>query len=128
MGDFRQRRVLVVDDEAAVRKTVVMVLHLDGHLTEAADSGESALALFKPGKFDLVITDFAMEGMNGAQLAVALKASDPTQPIVMMSAYAEILGTSTGAPLTGVDFLLNKPFLVEELRQVVAMMGRPAAV
>jgi len=127
MGDVRQRRVLVVDDEAAVRKTVVMVLQLDGHLVEVADSGESAMALFKPGKFDLVITDFFMEGMNGAQLAAAIKAIDLTQPIVMMSAYADILGTKA-QPLTGVDFLLNKPFLVEELRQAVATMGRTAAV
>ena len=70
-------------------------------------------------KFDLVITDFEMPVMKGDELAAAIKARDPKQPVVMITAYAEMLQAS-GNPLTGVDFVISKPFLLENLREAIA--------
>jgi len=113
------RRILVVDDEPFVADAVKMLLEFDGHVVATASSGEDALALFEPCKFDVVITDYAMPAMKGDQLALAIKARAPNQPIVMITAYAEKLETS-GNPLTGIDCVISKPFKLEDLRAVVA--------
>jgi CheY-like chemotaxis protein len=116
---FPQRRILVVDDEPFVCDAVKMMLAFDGHSVETASSAKDALALFDKSKFDLVITDFAMPAMKGDELAVAIKARNPQQPIVMITAYAEML-QSTGDPMPGVDFIISKPFLLENLREAIA--------
>src|SRR5205809_7329531 len=84
---FPKRRILVVDDEPFVCEAVKMMLAFDGHAVETACSGKEALALFENGKFDVVITDFAMPTMKGDELAAAIKARSPTQPVVMITAY-----------------------------------------
>jgi CheY-like chemotaxis protein len=115
---FPKRRILVVDDEPFVCDAVKMMLNFDGHVVETANNGMEALALFDKGKFDLVITDFAMPNMKGDELAAAIKARSPKQPVVMITAYAEML-QSSGTPLKGVDFVISKPFLLENLREAI---------
>ncbi len=116
---FPQRRILVVDDEPLVCDAVKMMLHFDGHEVETACSGKEALALLEKHRFDLVITDFEMPVMKGDELAAAIKARSPKQPVVMITAYAEMLQAS-GNPLTGVDLIISKPFLLENLREAIA--------
>jgi len=60
-----------------------------------------------------------MPGMKGDELAAAIKAKAPQQPVVMITAYAEML-QSSGKKLTGVDFLVSKPFLLEHLREAIS--------
>lgn len=112
------KRILVVDDEPFVCDAVKMMLAFDGHQVETANSGPEALGIFEKGKFDLVITDFAMPVMKGDQLAAEIKTRAPGQPVVMITAYAEML-QSSGNPLTGVDFVISKPFLLENLREAI---------
>lgn len=119
---FPQRRILVVDDEPFVCDALKMMLTFDGHVVETASNGQEALAVFETGKFDLVITDFAMPTMKGDELAATIKARSPKQPIVMITAYAEML-QSSGNPLTGVDFVISKPFLLENLREAIAKVA-----
>ncbi len=123
---FPQRRILVVDDEPFVCDAVKMMLTFDGHVVETASNGKEALAMFEVGKFDLVITDFAMPTMKGDELAAAIKARSPNQPVVMITAYAEMLQAS-GNPLPGVDFVISKPFLLENLREAIARVTPTAA-
>ncbi|HSU57139.1 MAG TPA: response regulator [Candidatus Dormibacteraeota bacterium] len=119
---FPQRRILVVDDEPFVCDAVKMMLDFDGHIVETASNGKEALAKFEKGKFDLVITDFAMPQMKGDELAAAIKARAPGQPVVMITAYAEMLQAS-GNPLKGVDHIISKPFLLENLREAIAKVA-----
>jgi two-component system, NtrC family, response regulator AtoC len=116
---FPQRRILVVDDEPLVCDAVKMMLSFDGHEVETAANGQEALALFANSRFDLVITDFEMPSMKGDELAAAIKARSPKQPVVMITAYAEMV-QSAGNPLTGVDCVISKPFLLENLREAIA--------
>jgi two-component system response regulator HydG len=116
---FPQRRILVVDDEPFVCDAVKMMLAFDGHSVETATSAKDALAIFDKSKFDVVITDFAMPAMKGDELALAIKARNPHQPVVMITAYAEML-QSAGNPLPGVDFMISKPFLLENLREAIS--------
>jgi len=117
-----RRRILVVDDESFVRDAMRMMLAFDGHAVETAQDGQEALALFEKGKFDVVITDLAMPSMRGDELAAAIKARDPKQPVVMITAYAEMLGPPDHPP-EGVDYILSKPFLLEDLRLAIATVA-----
>jgi len=114
-----KKKILVVDDEPFVCDAVKMMLTFDGHEVVTANDAREALKFFEADKFDLVITDFAMPGMKGDELAAAIKARAPHQPIVMITAYAEML-QSSGKKLPGVDFLVSKPFLLEHLRAAIA--------
>jgi CheY-like chemotaxis protein len=123
---FPQRRILVVDDEPLVCDAVKMMLDFDGHEVKTAGNGRDALALLEQDQFDLVITDFEMPGMKGDELAAAIKARSPQQPVVLITAYAEMLQAS-GNPLTGVDWVISKPFLLENLREAIAKVAPRAA-
>ncbi len=112
------RRVLVVDDEATVGETIARVLALDQHQVEIATGGPEAMLAFERGRFDLVILDYQMPGMKGDELAAALKALAPQEPILMMTAYGETLRLAGSFPLA-VDRVIRKPFDVDELRAAV---------
>ena len=103
-----KKRILVVDDEPFVCDAVKMMLAFDGHDVVTTNDAKEALGVFEQDKFDLVITDYAMPGMKGDELAAAIKAKAPQQPVVMITAYAEML-QSSGKKLAGVDFLISKP-------------------
>jgi CheY-like chemotaxis protein len=113
-----RKKIMVVDDEPQVRGVLKMLLEFDGHEVVTVGGGEEALALFGQGKFDVVITDYTMPGMKGDELALALKARQPGQPVVMLTAHAEMLRTEA-VPLAGVDQLVSKPFQLADLREAI---------
>jgi CheY-like chemotaxis protein len=113
------RRILVVDDEPFVCDALKMMLAFDGHEVHTAANGVDALAIYDQQPFDLVITDFEMPKMKGDRLAAEIKARNPRQPVVMITAHADMLEAS-GNPLSGVDFILGKPFFLEDVRKAIA--------
>jgi CheY-like chemotaxis protein len=113
------KRILVVDDEPFVCDAVKMMLEFDGHQVDTASSARAALEAFAPDKYDLVITDYAMPQMKGDELALRLRERAPGQPIVLITAYAEMLKASQ-SPLTAIDGVVSKPFLLEDLRATIA--------
>ncbi|MBC8094293.1 MAG: response regulator [Akkermansiaceae bacterium] len=115
------KKILVVDDEPFVCDAVKMMLMFDGHEVQTANSGKDALALLEKHTFDVIITDFAMPAMKGDELATSIKAKRPGQPVIMITAYAEMLQSSRN-PLTGVDRLISKPFLLDDLREAIAQV------
>ncbi len=115
---FPPKKILVVDDEPMVCEAVKMMLEFDGHEVLAAASATEALAFFAQHHFDLVFTDYKMPGMRGDQLAQAIKAERPGQPVIMLTAHAEIM-KSEGIPPAGVDHLVNKPFQLADLRDAI---------
>jgi CheY-like chemotaxis protein len=115
----QQKHILVVDDEPLVRQTVHMLLQDDGYVVDEAESGPQALAMFEPGKFDMVFTDYFMPDMKGDQLAAAIKRRSPKQAVVMLTAFPEKF-QSSACPLGGVDSFICKPFELETLRSAIA--------
>ena len=115
-GTVIRKRILLADDQPEVRETIKMLLGMDEHTVDEARDGQEALSLFEPGKFDLVITDYAMPVMRGDELATSIKQLAPAQPILMITGSAEKFG---GAKVA-VDGLLNKPFGFEDLRHAIA--------
>ena len=112
-------QILVVDDEPTVCKAIQMMLRYYGHDVQVANDGASALAAFEGGRFDLVITDYLMPEMKGDELVTQIKRSHPNQRIILVTAFAEDF-LAYGKPTGGVDFVLNKPFSLEELRGAIA--------
>jgi len=112
------KRILVVDDEPFVCDALKMMLEFDGHRIETAGSGNDALAMMEKSQFDVVITDYAMPGMKGNELASQIRSQNPKQAIIMVTAYAEML-TANQIPLEAVDCVISKPFLLEDLRAAI---------
>ena len=124
-----RERILLVEDNAAVRASVLGQLQSLGYaVTEAAD-GPSGLAAFDAaaGAFDLVLTDVVMPGaMNGKVLADEIRKRAPAARIVFMSGYAENAIVHQGQIDLGV-LLLSKPFHKSELASIVRKALSPAA-
>ncbi len=119
-----RKRILLVDDQEDVRETVKLLLSLDEHSIVEARNGREALDCFAPGRFDLVITDYAMPVMHGDELAKSIKQTAPSQPILMITGSAEKFG-GLHAP---VDLLLNKPFGFSDLRRAISeVIGKTPA-
>lgn len=119
-------RVLVVDDDIAVRYRVVDLLALTGgfEVHEAAD-GESGWRLAKKLRPDLILLDLMMPDMTGYEVCLALRAAPETReiPIIMLSA-AEESEAMVGALEAGADDFLRKPFRSLELRAKVQTITR----
>ena len=113
-----KKKILVVDDEPPVCEAIAMLLAFDGCEVVTAGNGREALALFAPGKFDIVTTDYKMPEMNGAELALAIKALAPAQPIIMITAHGDMIKTS-GVSLAAVDEMVSKPFQLADLREAI---------
>jgi two-component system OmpR family response regulator len=113
-----KKKILVVDDEPQVCDSIAMLLTFAGYEVVTAGSGQEALAKFAQDKFDLVTTDYLMSEMNGADLALAVKALAPAQPVIMITAHGDMLKTS-GVSLAGVDQMVSKPFQLADLREAI---------
>jgi signal transduction histidine kinase len=107
-------RVLVVDDDVAVSAGTAAMLEDLGHSAIEAESGAHALELLKsePG-IDLVITDYAMPGMTGSQLAAKIQQMRPGLPVVIATGYANIRGDALALPR------LNKPYRQQDLSGLI---------
>ena len=112
-------RVLVIDDEPFVRETLEEILRLQQHDVVVADDGISGLARFREGAFDLVMTDLAMPGMSGWQVAQSVKAARPQVPVVLVTGWGVEVQTDD-LKKHGVDRVLTKPFRFDDVRDVLA--------
>lgn len=109
-------RLLVVDDELEVRLALADILEARGHQVVLASSGREALALLELGeRVDVVLTDLGMPGMNGSEMAKAIKGRWAHLPVGLVTGWAE---TGNG-DRAAVDFVVSKPFDAEELDRVL---------
>lgn len=117
-------RVLLVDDEPLILLILAGFLEGGAWETVAAKNADDALGKFEPGKFDIVITDRTMPGVDGLQLSEALKQRQPGLRVILIS------GMSPSAPLPapesgGPDAFLAKPFTQKALLECLARVLRP---
>lgn len=106
-----QHCILLVDDDHSVREVTAQMLENLGFTVIAADSGDDALQLLTQGaEVDLLLADFAMPGMNGGELARAVRVRHPELPVVFVTGYAELCELG----LEGYS-IIQKPFRKEQL-------------
>ncbi len=118
--------ILLVEDEAGLRRLMSRVLEKQGYQVLEAKEGEEALSFCQDGlaNIDLVVTDYAMPRMTGLQLKEKVVALRPNMKFLLISGYAEGVVEAHPDNLNGGDFL-EKPFLPEELaRKVREMLSR----
>lgn len=109
--------ILVVDDDALIRMSMVDMLEDLGHVVREAGSASEALAQLDTTPFDLLMTDHAMPHMTGSQLAERARALAPAMPIILATGYADLpSGTTLVLPR------LPKPFTQADLAAIIAQV------
>src|SRR5438128_10916423 len=84
----RSGRVLIIDDEAAIRESLETLLELEGYAVESASSGEEGLARLGDGSFDLVLLDLALLDRNGIDVIAEIHAHDQLLFLILIRAHA----------------------------------------
>src|SRR5512143_1824403 len=101
-------KALVVDDDGELRSIVGKMLTVLGYEVSSAENGEKALRILLRSKFDIVLSDYEMPGMDGVALARRIKKSSPGTPVVLMTGAAK--ETVLSRMGTAVDRVILKPF------------------
>ncbi len=116
-----EKKILVVDDSAAVVSTLRTFLEIEGYEVVVARSGAEGFKIAKEEHPDLVITDFVMPNINGYHFTKMLKADPETAdiPVILISSKGDKVGEKF-KELTGVIDYLTKPFTTRELKQVIS--------
>jgi DNA-binding NtrC family response regulator len=110
--------ILIVEDEAKMRRLLELNLGEEGFTTHAAADAESGLKLLGSEKIDLIITDFRLPGMNGLEFLQAVKRVNAAVPIVMMTAYGSVESAVEAMKMGASDYVL-KPFSLAEMVMVI---------
>lgn len=108
------KAILFVDDHEVLARLSCEILEMQGYRAEYAYNASDALAKFERDKFDMLVTDYRMEGMNGLELARQIRQKSPEVPVIIVSGYAP--GETSGE----VDAWLEKqnlfPALLEKIK------------
>jgi two-component system, NtrC family, nitrogen regulation response regulator NtrX len=107
-------RILVIDDEAAIRDSLRMILEYEGYEFLGAASGQDGLAMVERENPDLVFLDIKMPGMDGLEVLQRIKAADETVPVVMISGHATVTTAVDATKLGALDFI-EKPLASERV-------------
>ena len=111
--------ILVVDDDATVRRSLRQTLEREGLDVRVAESAERALALLPDGTPDIVLSDVKMPGLDGIELLRLLRERLPSVDVILMTAYDD-MPTVVAAMREGAADFLSKPLELTELRDVIA--------
>jgi CheY-like chemotaxis protein len=125
-------RVLLVDDDPLVLEACKSVLEKDGHTVVTAEGGAAGIDAFRQAcasaqRFDLVVTDLGMPHVDGRQVAAAVKAVEPSRPVIMLTGWGHRLRAEDEIP-EFVDRVLGKPPKLQDLRSALIELTSEGAV
>ena len=123
-----RQRILIVDDDPLLIKSLRDALETDGHIVTPANGGQAGIDTFQKAKadgemFDVVITDLGMPNVDGRRVAAAIKEASATTPVIMLTGWGQRL-TAEGEIPPCVDRVLNKPPKLKDLREALAQCLR----
>ena len=115
------KRIVVIDDEEAVRKSFALALEKSKYEIETAENGEIGLDRFGQEKYDLVFLDLKMPGMSGVETLLKIREKDSAVPVYIVTAFhKEFLDELADARKKEIDFeLLIKPLGLSQIREIV---------
>ena len=116
-------RLLLVEDEKRMAQALCEILRLEKYEVDHYANGLDGLAAMESGIYDLVILDVMLPGMNGYEIAKAVRSKGIKTPILMLTAKAELDDKVTGLD-SGADDYLTKPFMTKELLARLRALGR----
>ncbi len=111
-------KVLVVDDEAVIRKGLCRVMEGRGYQAEASESGFEAIEKLQKTPFNIVITDLKMPGMDGIEVLKAIKILQPDVPVIIITGYSTV-DTAVDAMKNGAFDYISKPFTPEQMIEMI---------
>ena len=118
------KKILIVDDDADVRRLLLRVFR-DAYRARQTGNGRRALEMTARDRFDLVLLDVVMPGMNGLDVLEILKTASPDLPVVMLTGIADI-DVVVRALDMGAKAYVTKPFVVAEIKGVLGgLLDRP---
>ena len=117
------KRILVVDDDPMVLKSLRDILEIDGHSVISADGGQAGIDTFSEAHqqgevFSVVITDLGMPYIDGRKVASSIKQLSPSTPVIMLTGWGQRLVDDGDTPVN-VNFVLSKPPKLSELREAL---------
>ena len=107
-------RILIVDDDPAIRLLLSKFLEQLGYVVETTESGETALELFNTATFDVILVDLQLEGMTGLEMASVIRSQHVHIPIALITGVAHTLG-EYDLEKTGISQLFTKPFDLDDI-------------
>jgi DNA-binding NtrC family response regulator len=110
--------ILIVEDEARMRRLLELNLNEDGFATLSAEDAESGLKLLRENQVHLVLTDLKLPGMNGLEFLQSVKGVNASLPVIVMTAFGTV-ETAVEAMKAGASDYVLKPFSLAEMRMVV---------
>ena len=110
----RQIRILIVEDEEAIRTGLIDVLVFHGYETDSSATGPEGLQKALTGRFDLILLDIMLPGMDGYAICEKIRVVDRDQPIIMLTAKSSDEEIIEGLKL-GADDYVSKPFSIQQL-------------
>jgi DNA-binding NtrC family response regulator len=110
--------ILIVEDEAKMRRLLELNLGEDGFTTFSAGDAEAGLKLLRENSIDLVLTDLKLPGMNGLEFLQSVKRQNASLPVVVMTAFGSV-ETAVEAMKAGASDYVLKPFSLTEMRMVI---------
>ncbi|MBK9715790.1 MAG: response regulator [Kouleothrix sp.] len=119
-------RILVVDDDEAVREVLVRILRRSGHQVALATSGAQALRQFSPRSYDLIFTDLSLSSIDGPTLVREIRARDPQIAVVVVTGWG--LPDEAQRAALGAAAVIVKPFNIAEIDRVIGELARRNAV
>ncbi len=111
-------RILIIDDDDALRKSFHKLLTEEGYEAESAASGEAGLKIIRRSMPDLVIADMQLPGMNGFEIFKAIHAIEPRLPVIIMTAYGTTESAIEATKMGAFDYIL-KPFEIPDMLSVI---------
>ncbi len=117
-------RILVVDDDAAVRNAIGLLLREEGYETTTVDNAESALDLARAEEFPLVISDMRMPGKDGAWLRDRLHEARPDTAIIMLTAFGDTEAAVEALHKGATDYLLKPPKVTDLIRAIEQALSK----
>ncbi len=118
LGMIRPAKILVIDDEEAVRDVLSRMLRAKGHQVEVASDGDEGIERFKRQPFDLVFTDLGMPRISGLEVGKALKELNPRVPVIMITGWGMELDQKKMRK-NGIDLVISKPFNFDQVTQLI---------
>jgi DNA-binding NtrC family response regulator len=129
-----KKRILIVDDDHAMRLALSESLESCGYSIESAENGGDALNLFSKTNFDLVVTDMRMPGMTGIEVLKGVKNMAPDVPVILITAYGTVSNAVEAMKEGAAEFIM-KPFSLEDIESTIrnvltaagtSPLGKPA--
>ncbi len=116
-------RILIIDDEAAIRESLETLLGLEGYTVDTAENGDQGLERIAEQPFDLVLLDLALPGRNGLEILTVIRDRQPNLPVIMITAFGTV-GNVVDAIRGGAQNFVQKPWdnekLLADIRAAIA--------